>query len=75
MSPDEASRLRAPAISRSLSVQTSTTPDVRGTYASSVASNAVSRLQMVVTPPATTIAAITSTNVAPLFGATQFSSV
>ncbi len=56
-------------------VQTATTADVRGTYASSVASNAVVRIQMVVSPAATAIAAITSTNVAPLFGATQFSSV
>jgi len=62
-------------LASTVAVQTSTTADVRGTYASSVASNAVSRLQMVVTPPAATIASITSTNVAPLFGATQFSSV
>jgi hypothetical protein len=62
-------------LASTVATQTSTTPDVRGTYASSVASNAVSRLQMLVTPPAASIASITSTNVAPLFGATQFSSV
>ncbi len=55
--------------------QTSTTPDVRGTYASSTASNGTVRLQMFVQPTALGIAAITSTNVAPLFGGTQFSSV
>lgn len=54
---------------------TSTTPDVRGTYKSSTATNSVIRLQMVITPSASAIAAITSTNVAPLFGGTQFSSV
>ncbi len=52
-----------------------TPPDVRGTYASSTASNGTIRLQMVVQPSAVNIAAITSTNVAPLFGGTQFSSV
>jgi hypothetical protein len=55
--------------------QTSTTPDVRGTYTSSIATNGTLRLQMVVTPSASAVAAITSTNVAPLFGGTQFSSV
>jgi len=55
--------------------QTSTTPDVRGTWASTTASNGVIRLQITVTPAASAIASITSTNVAPLFGATQFSSV
>lgn len=55
--------------------QTSTTPDVRGTYASTTASNGTLRLQMLVTPSASAVAAITSTNVAPLFGGTQFSSV
>lgn len=55
--------------------QTSTTPDVRGTYKSTTATNATLRVQMTITPAASAIAAITSTNVAPLFGATQFSSV
>lgn len=54
---------------------TSTTPDVRGIFESTTASNGVVRLQMVVTPTAVAAAGITSTNVAPFFGATQFSSV
>lgn len=55
--------------------QTSTTPDVRGTYKSSTATNGTIRIQMIVTPSASGIAAMTSTNVQPLFGPTQFSSV
>lgn len=59
----------------STATATSTNGDVRGTFASTTASNGVQRLQLVLTPAASAIAAITSTNVAPLFGATQFSSV
>jgi hypothetical protein len=59
----------------SAATQTSTTPDVRGIMKSTTASNGTIRLQMIVTPAASAIAAITSTNVAPLFGPTQFSSV
>jgi hypothetical protein len=55
--------------------QTSTTPDVRGIWKSSVATDSTVRIQMVVTPTASAAAAITSTNVAPFFGGTQFSSV
>ena len=55
--------------------QTSTTPDVRGIYISSVASNNVVRLQMMVSPTAVSMASITSTNVQPLFGGNQFSSI
>jgi hypothetical protein len=55
--------------------QSATTADVRGTYASSIASNGTLRLQMYCTPTASAAAAITSTNIAPFFGATQFSSV
>lgn len=62
-------------LASTVATQTSSTPDVRGTYASSVASNATVRLQMIVVPAASAIASITSTNVAPLFGGTQFSSV
>ena len=62
-------------LASTVATQTSTTPDVRGTYASSTASNATLRLQMTVLPTAANIASITSTNVAPLFGGTQFSSV
>lgn len=59
----------------SIATQTSTTPDVRGTYHSSTAFNGTLRIQLLVTPSASAIAAITSTNIAPLFGANQFSSV
>ena len=62
-------------LASTVATQTSTTPDVRGTFASTGASNGTVRLQMVVSPTAVTIASITSTNVAPLFGGTQFSSV
>jgi hypothetical protein len=55
--------------------QTSTTPDVRGTYASSTATNGTVRMQITVTPAASAVAAVTSTNIAPLFGGTQFSSI
>lgn len=55
--------------------QTSTTPDVRGTFSSTTASNALQRLQMSVTLTAQLAATITSTNVTGLFGGTQFSSV
>lgn len=53
---------------------TSTTVDARGIYASTTASNGTLRLQMTVTVAASAAAAITSTNVAPFFGVTQYSS-
>jgi hypothetical protein len=59
----------------STATATSTTADVRGIFESTTASNGVVRLQMVVTPTAVAAAGITSTTVAPFFGATQFSSV
>lgn len=59
----------------STATATSTTADVRGTFKSTTASNGTTRLQITITPAASAIAAITSTNIAPLFGATQFSSV
>jgi len=62
-------------LASTVATQTSTTPDVRGTWASTTASNGVVRLQITVTPAASAAAAITSTNVAPFFGGTQFSSV
>ena len=58
-----------------VATQTSTTPDVRGTFASTTATNGVIRIQISVIPSAQNVATITSTNVAPLFGGTQFSSV
>jgi hypothetical protein len=63
------------ALASTVATQTSTTPDVRGTYASTTASNATLRVQMLVTPSASAIASISVTNVAPLLGGTQFSSV
>lgn len=55
--------------------QTSTTPDVRGIYKSSTATNNTIRLQVTVTPTASAVAAVTSTDVSALFGGTQYSSV
>lgn len=54
---------------------TSTTADVRGTFTSTTASDATTRLQIVITPAASAIATVTSTNVVGMFGVTQFSSV
>jgi hypothetical protein len=62
-------------LASTVATQTSTTPDVRGIWKSSVATNDTIRIQMVVTPSASAVAAITSTDVSPLFGGTQFSSV
>lgn len=62
-------------LASTVAVQTSTTADVRGTYASTTASNGTVRVQMVVLPTAASIATVTSTNVSGLFGLTQFSSV
>lgn len=58
-----------------VATQTSTTPDVYGTYASTTASNGTLRLQMKVIPTAAALAAVTSTSVASLFGGVQYSSV
>lgn len=59
----------------STATPTSTAVDVRGVFQSTTASNGVVRLQMVVVPTANQAASITTANVAPFFGATQFSSV
>lgn len=53
----------------------STNADVRGIYISSVAVGGSYRLQMRVTPAASAAATISASNVAPFFGATQYSSV
>lgn len=58
-----------------VATQTSTTPDVRGTWASSLASNGSNRMYINVVPPALALQGITNTSVATLFGGTQFSSV
>lgn len=52
----------------------STNADVRGIYISSVSVGGNYRLQMQVTPAASAVVTISATNVAPLFGATQYSS-
>src|SRR5882724_2970195 len=62
-------------LASTIAPQTSTTPDVRGTYASTTATNGTIRLQMVISPTAVSMATVTSTNVSGLFGATQFSSI
>lgn len=55
--------------------QTSTTPDVRGVYISSLASDGTVRLQIAVTPASSAVAALTPADLSPLFGGTQYSSV
>lgn len=62
-------------LASTVATQTSTTPDVRGTYASSTASNGTVRLQIAVTPSASAVNAITAADVSPLFGGVQYSSV
>lgn len=64
------------ALASTATTQTSTTPDVRGTWTSSLAAVTGSvRVQIYVTPTAASIATIAPTNFTGLFGATQFSSV
>jgi len=53
--------------------QTSTTPDVRGIYTSTTAANGTLRLQIAVTPSASAVAALTVSDMTPLFGAVQYS--
>ena len=53
--------------------QTSTTPDVRGVYISSLAADGTVRLQITVTPAASAAAAMTVSDLSPFFGATQYS--
>jgi hypothetical protein len=62
-------------LASTVATQTSTTPDVRGTYASSIASNGTVRMQMIQNTDAFQMSQITASDVSPLFGATQFSSV
>lgn len=61
------------------SAASNTTGDVRGTYASSVASNSTSatpvRIAMFISPSVANLASVTSTNVAGIVGLTQFSSI
>ncbi len=53
---------------------TSTTPDVRGIFISSVGSSLSYRIQMRVIPASSAVAAISASDVSPLFGTTQYSS-
>jgi hypothetical protein len=62
-------------LASTVATQTSTTPDVRGTYASSIASNGTVRMQMIQNTDAFQMSQITASDVSPLFGGTQFSSV
>lgn len=57
----------------STATATSTTADVRGIYVSSVAVGGNYRLTINITPAASAAVTISSTNVAPFFGATQYS--
>lgn len=63
------------SIGSSRATQTSTTPDVRGLYISSVALTTNYRVMISVTPTASAAAAMTAADMSPLFGAMQFSSV
>lgn len=63
------------ALASTAATQTSTTPDVRGTYASSTATNGTVRVQMFQATDAFQIGNITASDTSALFGATQFSSV
>lgn len=55
--------------------QTSTTPDVRGMFISSIATTSAVRLQVQVRPTINALAAVNSTSVTSLFGGAQYSSV
>lgn len=59
----------------STATATSTTADVRGIYISSVAVGGTYRLQMAITPAASAVVTVGTTNVAPLFGTVQNSSL
>lgn len=63
------------ALASTAATQTSTTPDVRGTYASTTASNSTVRLQMYQQFSPAAAAAITPADQSAFFGAIQFSSV
>lgn len=62
-------------LASTVATQTSTTPDVRGTYASTIASNGTVRLQIAQNIDAFMVSNITASDQSALFGATQFSSV
>ena len=54
---------------------TSTTADVRGTYASTTAPNGTVRLQISVNPTVAAISAMSVSDMSPLFGVAQYSSI
>lgn len=54
---------------------TSTTGDVRGVWASSVATGSSAHLQIVVRPTANNLNSVSASDVSPLFGVAQYSSV
>lgn len=54
---------------------TSSTGDVRGVFTSSLASGSSARFQFVVLPTANNLNSVTNSDVSPLFGVTQYSSV
>jgi hypothetical protein len=58
-----------------VATQTSTTPDVRGTYTSTTASNGTLRMQIACVPTVAAISSISPSDMSSLFGGTQFSSV
>lgn len=58
-----------------VATQTSTTPDVRGTYTSSIAANGTVRLQMRQTFDAYQMGQVTNSDTSIIFGGTQYSSV
>lgn len=62
-------------LASTVAVQTSTTADVRGTYASTTASNGTLRVQIYQGIDAVMMGNITAADTSTLFGATQFSSV
>lgn len=62
-------------LASTVATQTSTTPDVRGTYASTTPSNGTVRVQMYQGLDAVMMANITASDTSAMFGATQFSSV
>lgn len=63
------------ALASTAATQTSTTPDVRGTYTSTTASNGTVRLQLFQQFTPAQAAAITAADQSAFFGAIQFSSV
>ena len=62
-------------IASTVATQTSTTPDVRGTYASTTASNGTVRMQMYQNITANMVNSVTNSDFSSIFGGTQYSSI